>query len=229
MVDASARTGQANLQSDLSFIQCVVNTLSQIGPNNIQVALQTYGSTVIDTFFFNRYTTLSALSAAITSSSFLIGGNANIALAMNDMLANYYQSSASGYRLNRPHVAVLLTHGPSQAALTPSPTGTASGDAIYTAGLAKAQCIDIIGVGAYINDANAANYISELSSISSSYSTLTTANYFTATSYSALTAQCSAVAQQILACVNCGTLLTLKYISSFVVFLHLLYSSSQPL
>lgn len=204
MVETSARSTQANLASDLSFIQCVVQTLAQIGPSNVQVALQTFGSVTSNTFFFNSYSSLSTLLNAISTRPFFLGGTANIANALNDMLINFYQTPASGYRNSNPHVAVLLEHGPSQATLSSSPTGTASGDAIYVAGLAKAQCIDIIGIGAYINDPNSGNYLSELSSISSSYATLTNPNYFTATSYSALNAQCSAVAQQILACVNCS-------------------------
>ena len=191
------QTGSTNFQSDLQFIQCVVNQL-QIGVNNVQVGLLTYADTVRDMFYLNTYSLQSSLQAVIPSATF-IGGNANLAAGLTQMSDVYFQSGR-GVRLNRPRVAVLIEHGSAQT--TSSVTLTPSDAARAAAAAAKAQCINIIGVGVFL-DGNSASYIPELSAISSWPNQLNT-NYFTATSYASLTSQCNAVAQQILSCFQCG-------------------------
>lgn len=204
MVETTARSTQANLASDLSFIQCVANTLNQIGTSSVQVGLMTYGDTSVDIFYLNRYTSLSTLSAAIVTqqANQFVGGNANLANAFTSMLNNYYLTTTGGSRSNRPHVAVLLEHGSAQSGGTSSVTNSAA--AISAAAAAKAQCINIIGVGAFINDPNAQSYLSELSAVSS-WPNQANYNYYTATTYATLNSQCSAIAQQIITCFQCST------------------------
>ena len=200
VVEATTRvtqTGSNNFQSDLQFIQCVVNQL-QIGVSNVQVGLLTFADTVRNTFFLNSYSSQASLQAAISSAQF-IGGSANIAAALNEMTNTYYLTGTSGSRSGRPRIAVLLEHGSTQSGATSSLS--ASDNAKAAAATAKSNCINIIGVGVYL-DGQSASYTPELSAISS-WPNQFNYNYFTATSYAQLNQQCTTVAQQILNCFQC--------------------------
>ena len=160
-MDASGSVGYTNFQTMKIFVRDIANSF-QIGPNDVQIGVMTYGSSNYFHFYLNTYSTKSAVLSAISAIPFSSGGT-NTAGALNGVRITGFSESNGTRPASEgiPRVAIVITDGYSSSY---SATVTAA-NALHNAGIIAFA----IGIGGgNQNELNAiaskASYVSFISS-----------------------------------------------------------------
>ena len=160
-MDASGSVGSSNFQTMKTFVRDIANSF-EIGPNDVQIGVMSYGSSNYFHFYLNTYSTKSAVLSAISAIPFSSGGT-DTGGALNGVRITGF-SESNGARPSSegiPRVAIVITDGHSNSY---SATVTAA-NALHNAGIIAFA----IGIaGANQNELNAiasqASYVSFISS-----------------------------------------------------------------
>ena len=160
-MDASGSVGYSNFQTMKTFVRDIANSF-EIGPNDVQIGVMSYGSLNTFHFYLNTYSTKFAVLSAISTLPYSRGGT-KTALALNAVRITGF-SQFNGARPASegiPRVAIVITDGYSR---NYSATVTAA-NALHNAGIIAFA----IGIaGANQNELNAiasqASYVSFISS-----------------------------------------------------------------
>ena len=160
-MDASGSVGSSNFQIMKTFVRDIANSF-EIGPNDVQIGVMSYGSSNSFHFYLNTYSTKSSVLSAISALPYS-GGLTNTAGALNGVRTTGFSQSNGARPTSEgiPRVAVVITDGYSNSY---SATVTAA-NALHNAGIIAFA----IGIaGANQNELNAiasqASYVSFISS-----------------------------------------------------------------
>ena len=159
-MDASGSVGYSNFQTMKTFVRDIANSF-EIGPNDVQIGVMSYGSYNSFHFYLNTHSTKSAVLSAINAIPFSSGGT-NTAGALNAVRTTGFSQSNGARPTSEgiPRVAIVITDGYSNSY---SATITAA-NALHNAGIIAFA----IGIaGANQNELNAiasqASYVSFIS------------------------------------------------------------------
>ena len=112
IVDSSEDVGKDNFQKQIDFLKQTVNNL-KVAPDKTQISLVTFSSGVYNQFFLNQFATKADALAAIDRIPY-IAGRTHTADAIKYVTQTSF-NPIHGARNNVPHIAVLITDGPSTA------------------------------------------------------------------------------------------------------------------
>ena len=142
MIDSSDSVGQINFNRQLDFLKDVTNKLN-VGQDQVHVSALTFSSGVHNKFYLNDYARKSDVLHALSGIQYF-PGNTDTADAIKFMSQQSF-SPAHGARGDVPHIAVLLTDGPSTTkAITKLQAQTAKDNSavIYTVGVGSGVDVD---------------------------------------------------------------------------------------
>ena len=160
-MDSSGNVGSSDFQTMKTFVRDIANSF-EIGPNDVQIGVMSYGSSNYFHFYLNTYSTKSAVLSAINAIPYSAGGT-DTGGALNGVRITGF-SESNGARPSSegiPRVAIVITDGHSNSY---SATVTAA-NALHNAGIIAFA----IGIaGANQNELNAiasqSSYVSFISS-----------------------------------------------------------------
>ena len=159
-MDASGSVGYSNFQTMKTFVHDIANSF-EIGPNDVQIGVMSYGSSNTFHFYLNTYSTKSAVLSAISALPYS-GGLTDTAGALNGVRTTGFSQSNGAHPASEgiPRVAIVITDGKSNSY---SETVTAA-NALHNASIITFA----IGIaGANQNELNAiasqASYVSFIS------------------------------------------------------------------
>jgi hypothetical protein len=112
IVDSSEDVGKDNFNKQIEFLKRTVNDL-KVAPDKTQISVVTFSSGVYNQFFLNQYATKADALAAIDRIPY-ISGRTHTSDALKYVTRTSF-SPIHGARSNVPHIAVLMTNGPSTA------------------------------------------------------------------------------------------------------------------
>ena len=160
-MDSSGSVGSSDFQTMKTFVRDIANSF-EIGPNDVQIGVMSYGSSNYFHFYLNTYSTKSAVLSAINAIPYS-GGGTDTAGALNGVRTTGFSESKGARPASKgiPRVAVVITDGESNDY---SATVTAA-NALHNASIITFA----IGIaGANQNELNAiasqASYVSYISS-----------------------------------------------------------------
>lgn len=110
LLDSSGSVGSANFQKQLDFVKKFANTFD-IGPNNVQIGVETFATTPHHQFFMNKYPTKPTLLNAIGSVPYQ-SGSTHTDLALKYVMDNDFKPAA-GDRDHVVNILVVMTDGQS--------------------------------------------------------------------------------------------------------------------
>ncbi|KAH3775135.1 hypothetical protein DPMN_176532, partial [Dreissena polymorpha] len=110
LLDSSGSVGSANFQKMKTFVHDMMTSFN-IGPNAVQVGVDTFHSTVKTEFHMNQYNDRPGVQAAINKIPYTTGGT-NTAEAIKYMATDSF-TAAHGDRPNVPNIAIVVTDGQS--------------------------------------------------------------------------------------------------------------------
>lgn len=116
VLDASGSEGHDNFQKQLDFVSNVTDRFD-IGPNNIQVSLVTFGTHSYNEFFLNSYANKTDVIRAIQKASYT-GGTTNTAEALKFVRENSFKPENGGRGNSVTKLVVVLTDGNSNSQYT---------------------------------------------------------------------------------------------------------------
>ena len=166
LLDKSGSVGQANFDKMLQFVRNVANDF-EIGPNDVQVGVDTFSTGFDHEFKLNANNDKTKLQQAVSSISYS-GGGTNTGNAIKLMRQQSFTAN-SGHRANVPKVAIVVTDGQSNNKALTAAEAQKARDAGIT--------VLAIGVGSGVDDA-------ELNAIASDPDSQ---NVFKASTFDALT------------------------------------------
>ena len=114
VLDSSGSVGSTNFQNVKNFVSNLVSQL-EIGPDNTQVGVINFATSVRIEFHLNRYQDSSSLLQAIANIPYT-GGNTNTGTALTTLLSEF--STVNGVRPLQegiPRVAIVVTDGQSSS------------------------------------------------------------------------------------------------------------------
>ena len=142
MLDSSDSVGQNNFNTQLNFAKDVVNRLD-VGNGRVHVGALTFSSGVHHQFYLNNHVNKNDVLNALSGIQY-IPGNADTADALKYLYTQSY-GATHGARGDAPHIAVLVTDGPSITKdITKLQAQTAKDNnvIIYTVGVGAGTDID---------------------------------------------------------------------------------------
>ncbi|GAB1606677.1 type VI, alpha, partial [Argonauta hians] len=109
ILDSSGSVGAPNFQKMLSFVETVSKSFN-IGPNEVQIGVDTFDSSSRTEFLMNKNKDLKSLLSSISSIPTSRNGITRMGEALRH-LHNVSMSSGAGMRPNVSHIAIMLTDG----------------------------------------------------------------------------------------------------------------------
>ena len=113
LLDSSDNVGKDNHQKQLQFVKDTMSKMN-IGQNKVQASVVTYGAGVSNQFYLNQYLNNSGVQNAITNIPFKGGSTHHPGDAIRYATGTSF-SPLHGGRSAAPHVAIVVTNGPSGA------------------------------------------------------------------------------------------------------------------
>ncbi|XP_060081054.1 uncharacterized protein LOC132560404 [Ylistrum balloti] len=110
ILDSSNTVGQTNFEKQKDFVKHVVGGL-KVDPNSVRISTVTYNDVVHNQFFLNQHNTQSDVINAISAVPYT-SGSAHTADALQYVSRQSFNTLHGG-RTNVPHIAILVTDGPS--------------------------------------------------------------------------------------------------------------------
>ena len=112
-MDSSGSVGSSDFQTMKTFVRDIANSF-EIGPNDVQIGVMSYGSSNYFHFYLNTYSTKSAVISAINAIPYS-GGGTDTAGALNGVRTTGFNESKGARPASKgiPRVAVVITDGES--------------------------------------------------------------------------------------------------------------------
>ncbi|KAK7493781.1 hypothetical protein BaRGS_00014922 [Batillaria attramentaria] len=141
LLDKSGSVGQDNFNKMLSFVKAV-STNFDIGPNDVQVGVDTYSTSFNEEFTLGQFGNKGQIDTAVDGIHYT-GGGTNTGPALTAMTQQSF-TTAAGHRAGVPKIAIVVTDGKSNN----------PGDTVAAAQKARASGIHVmaIGVGNGVDD-----------------------------------------------------------------------------
>jgi collagen type VI alpha len=120
LLDSSASVGSSNFRKQLDFVKKFANTFD-IGPQNVQIGVETFATTPHHQFFMNKYPSKSTLLNAIDHVPYQ-SGSTHTDLAIKYVMDHDFKPAA-GDRDHVVNILIVMTDGQSnnrQATITQS-------------------------------------------------------------------------------------------------------------
>ena len=111
LLDSSDNVGKDNFQKQLSFVKDTVNKMN-IAPDKVQTSVVTFSTGVDNQFYLNQYQNKSQVLNAISNIQFK-GGQTHTSDAIRFATGTSFSPVHGGRSNNVPHVAIVVTNGPS--------------------------------------------------------------------------------------------------------------------
>ena len=160
-MDASGSVGHSNFQKMKTFVRDIANSF-EIGPNDVQIGVMSYGSSNTFHFYLNRLSTKDAVLSTISILPYK-GGGTNTAGALNGVRKKGFSQSNGARPTSEgiPRVAIVITDGYSNsysATVTAAKALHNAGIIVFAVGIAGANQDELNAI------ASQASYVSFISS-----------------------------------------------------------------
>lgn len=113
LLDSSDNVGKDNHQKQLGFVKDTLSKMN-IAPDKVQASVVTYGTGVANQFYLNQYKTNTDVQNAVLNIPFKGGSTHTPADAIRYATGTSF-SPLHGGRSDAPHIAIVVTNGPSGA------------------------------------------------------------------------------------------------------------------